>query len=292
MDLNEDGNLDILSGSYSRHDPDMAGLFQVLWGRDDGSFSRAQTLNGTDGEPLIIRPMASEEDPNDGVIEKICTRPTAVDLNGDGKLDLVSGNFSGTFAFFLGEGNGQFQPENTWLEVNGSRLQVQHHSDPFFADWDADGDQDLLSGSSSGGVSLFENTGTVTEPRFAASVNLIPPTGHAYNPDGPVLGDAHLVGPQSSTRVFVDDVDGDGKLDLLVGDNITLTYPLEGVDEATTLANLRQWNERQDELVQGMQGSDSKAVEEAREAWQEHYQKKAEIVREEMTGFVWLFRQK
>ncbi|NJN14803.1 MAG: hypothetical protein HC813_04155 [Planctomycetes bacterium] len=40
MDLNGDGNIDILSGSYSRQDRDMAGLFQVLWGREDGTSRR------------------------------------------------------------------------------------------------------------------------------------------------------------------------------------------------------------------------------------------------------------
>ena len=37
MDLDGDGHLDILSGSYSRMDTDMAGLFQVLYGNPDGT---------------------------------------------------------------------------------------------------------------------------------------------------------------------------------------------------------------------------------------------------------------
>ena len=48
MDLNGDGNIDILSGSYSRHDRDMAGLFQVLWGTGDGGFKKPAVLAGTD----------------------------------------------------------------------------------------------------------------------------------------------------------------------------------------------------------------------------------------------------
>src|SRR5215472_13621153 len=55
-------------------DKDMAGLFQVLYGKGDGTFRKAEVLKGTDGQPLII--------PADGdqqLTEKICTRPFAVD---------------------------------------------------------------------------------------------------------------------------------------------------------------------------------------------------------------------
>ena len=54
MDLDGDGRRDILSGSYSRMEQAMAGLFQVLYGKADGTFRRAEVLKGTDGEPLII----------------------------------------------------------------------------------------------------------------------------------------------------------------------------------------------------------------------------------------------
>ena len=111
MDLNGDGNIDILSGSYSRMDEDMAGLFQVLWGADAGTFKKAEVLKGTDGEPLLLQRtkprkiwgFTISKDKGNST-DKICTRPTAVDLDGDGKLDIVSGNFAGSFAVFAGEG--------------------------------------------------------------------------------------------------------------------------------------------------------------------------------------------
>ena len=48
------GRRDILSGSYSRVERPMAGLFQVLYGEPDGTFRKAEVLRGTDGEPLVI----------------------------------------------------------------------------------------------------------------------------------------------------------------------------------------------------------------------------------------------
>jgi len=106
VDIDADGHRDILSGSYSRMQQDMAGLFQVLYGKADGTFRRAEVLKGTDGEPLIIPIKGREE-----MTENICTRPFAADWDGDGDLDLVVGNFSGTFCLFRGQGEGKFAPK-------------------------------------------------------------------------------------------------------------------------------------------------------------------------------------
>src|SRR6516165_11243051 len=134
-------------------DKDMAGLFQVLYGKADGTFRKAEVLKGTDGEPLII-PL---DDPKQ-IVENICTRPFAVDWDGDGHLDLVVGNFAGSFYWFPGEGKGQFRPKPEAIQVGGKPLKIDgHHSDPFAIDWDGDGDLDLVSGSASGGVQWSEN---------------------------------------------------------------------------------------------------------------------------------------
>ncbi len=286
MDVNGDGFLDILSGSYSRQDKDMAGLFQVLYGNGDGTFRKAEALNGSDGQPLIL-PASGD----DAMIDKICTRPFACDLDGDGKLDIVSGNFRGTFGFFKGEGGGKFSPQATWIEAGGSPMAVEYHSDPFLVDWDKDGDLDLLSGSAGGGAYLFVNEGSKTAPKFGARLTLVAPAGHGAG--DVVFGDAHCVAPASDTRVWATDADGDGKLDLLLGDNITLYFTAKGVDEATSKAKNADWTKRQQELFQS-HPQDGDAA--AQKKWQEAYTKlnaeRGEFIREERTGFVWLLRQK
>ena len=94
-------------------------------GARDGARVGAEVLCGTDGKTLIIAAGSGEDPDND----RICTRPTAIDLDGDGKLDIVSGNFRGTFAVFAGEGKVRFAPKSTLLTADGAPLSVDYHSD-------------------------------------------------------------------------------------------------------------------------------------------------------------------
>jgi hypothetical protein len=287
VDVNGDGNIDILSGSYSRQDQDMAGLFQVLYGNRGRTFGKAAVLHGSDGEPLILPAGRSQED----MIDKICTRPFACDLDGDGKLDIVAGNFRGTFGFFKGEGGGKFAPKATWLEADGGAMAVDSHGDPFLVDWDKDGDLDLLSGSAAGGAYLFVNVGSRTAPKFGRRSTLLEPAGHRGGEAR--FGDAHLVAPAADTRVWAADIDGNGKLDLLVGDSITLYFTAEGVDEGTARAQDAEWTKRRDAHAHAYPRNGDAA---AQQKWQDDYRKlnteREAFLREEMTGFVWLLCQK
>jgi hypothetical protein len=290
VDVNGDGQLDILSGSYSRQDRAMAGLFQVLYGKADGSFAKPVVLKGTDEQPLIL-----PGDSEDTMTDRICTRPTAVDLDGDGKLDIVSGNFAGTFYFFAGEGEGRFAPRATLMKSGEKALHVEMHSDPFFIDWDKDGDLDLLSGSARGGVYYAENTGSKTKPAFRAFAEMVAPAGH-HSEAQVTSDDEHFKAPGSSTRVWADDVDGDGALDLLIGDQVELIHPAEGVDLATAKQRFTEW---QAKLAKLMEDSPWKQGEEpdakAAEAWQKAYQELDEAMEKfaqrQHTGYVWLLKQ-
>ncbi len=273
MDLNGDGVGDILSGSYSRMDSNMAGLFQVLSGQSDGSFKKAEVLKGTDDEPLII-PIKSREDQ----VQNICTRPTATDWDHDGDLDLVVGNFAGSFYLFIGKGDGQFLPEPEQIMSGDKPLQVTGaHSDPFLVDWDQDGDVDIVSGSSSGGVYWAENTaGPGKTPELKQFITLIEAGSQiAY---GQPISEDELVGPSNSTRVWVDDVNSDGKLDILVGDNVSLVSPAEGLTAEEFKTKFDEWQEA---IKTATPQEISKL-----------YQDRSKFMREERTGFVWLFVQK
>jgi len=77
-------------------------------------------------------------------------------------------------------------------------------STPIFADLDGDGDFDLVAGSFYGALNFYENTGSATAPVYVER------TG-AANPFNGIDVGAY------ATPAFAD-IDGDGDLDLLVGD--------------------------------------------------------------------------
>lgn len=285
MDLNGDGKLDILSGSYSRMGAKtMAGLFHVLYGSDEG-FKEAQSLTGTDKKPLII-PIVEGVDK---ITKAICTRPTAVDWDHDGDLDLVVGNFEGTLFLFRGKGKGTFDPDPELMKCEGSELRVSGaHSDPFAVDWDSDGDLDLVSGSAQGGVEWSENVaGKGKEPELRPFQRILKAPGYGLAPDDE---------PSSGTRVWVDDVNGDGKLDLLVGDNATINHPAEGITAAEMQEKKKVWQKEIDEVRAEMSKARTAKANEARaelsKKYQELYQSRSEFMTEERTGFVWLYLRK
>ncbi|HEX5051715.1 MAG TPA: FG-GAP and VCBS repeat-containing protein [Planctomycetota bacterium] len=286
MDIDGDGDTDLLSGSY-QHDANDASTYLYVFTREPGgNFAAPRPVLGTDGRPLRV----TTRDRDDVSSDVICLRPAAADLDGDGKIDLVVGTWIGTFAFFRGAGNGVFEPTTHWLECEGSPLRVDGHGDPCLVDWDGDGDLDLVSGSDKGGVFLFVNRGSKKAPRWAKARTLWP----AWKERFPVLwGDDDLEGPGPGTRVAVADVDGDGKLDLLVGDDVRVLYPAADVELAAAKKRFAAWQQK--EAKHWRRAENARTDEESRRddaAYDALLAERATFAREESTGFVWLLRQK
>jgi hypothetical protein len=290
VDIDGDGHLDILSGSYSA-DGSRPGHFYVMYGKGKGIFGAPEALKGTDGRPLII-PIKG----NNGHAECVCTRPFAVDLDGDGKLDVVVGNFAGTFYWFKGLGKGAFHSTPELIMAGKEPLRIPGgHSDPFVIDWDGDGDLDILSGSSAGGVYLAENfAGKGKPPVFRQFKVLIPPAPAGV--EGALLRELDLKGPTRATRIWVDDFNGDGKLDILVGDQTILVAPANGVSEKDFQKKHAEWKKEWDTAqaanLRDVGRFDEKERAQARAGLLNLNARRSDFTHEARTGYVWVYLQK
>ena len=143
--------------------------------------------------------------------------PFAIDWNGDGKPDLIVGTVNGDLVLVLNVGT-RDQPafgEPRPLLAGKKPIKIESgDSAPVVADWDGDGKPDLIVGAGDGSVVWFRNEGTRRDPVFAAAQFLVPASpspGHDDSARSPADWGIRA-------KPCVVDWDGDGRLDLLVGD--------------------------------------------------------------------------
>jgi hypothetical protein len=111
---------------------------------------------------------------------------------------------------------------------------------------------------------------------------------------GSILRDEDLKGPLTDTRIWVDDVNADGKLDILVGDLAPLLSPADGLSETQFKKRFDEWTKARSEASQKMQAAihDEKERPKAQQRMQELYQQRTQFMKEERTGFIWLYLRK
>jgi len=223
VDYDADGTLDLVSGSY---DPGDLYLFRGL---GHGKYAAVQPLKDATGTPLVHHPeelkkyqafeRQGKQNSDEATGQRVASFgswPGFVDWDGDGDLDLLIGSFGGEV--FLRSNQGT-RSEPVWaaesvrvVDEKGEALQVPAHADVNPADWDGDGLFDLVSGGGSGGVYWMRNTGRKGAPAFADPRPIVEPrTGERGTLREPTW-------PGNGTQACVTDFDGDGDLDVLVGD--------------------------------------------------------------------------
>uniref|UniRef100_UPI0032E0335F SwmB domain-containing protein n=1 Tax=Azospirillum argentinense TaxID=2970906 RepID=UPI0032E0335F len=130
-------------------------------------------------------------------------RPTLVDIDGDGDLDLVTGSSGASVQFYRNVGTSA-APSFTFVGTNPYGLVNATYGTPTFGDLDGDGDLDLLLGNGSGLTVVYRNVGTATAPSFTM-------VGTS------AFGIGQVGGGYAKAALW--DLDGDGDLDLLLGGN-------------------------------------------------------------------------
>ncbi|HXI21857.1 MAG TPA: FG-GAP and VCBS repeat-containing protein, partial [Gemmatimonadales bacterium] len=208
-DLNGDGHLDlivgVLGGAYNPIITSRANLYRLDWtgplrwtvrtdrvldGIDLGTESVPAfvDLDGDGDSDLVVGTKIEPDNPRRGGLywfENTGSRTAPVfrlrgelevapayhyalafgDLDGDGRPDLVLGQFRDAVAWYRRTGTGA-DVRFTLVDSALVRLPRGSNAVPTLVDIDGDGDLDLFVGQSSGRVVFFRNDGTRTAPRF------------------------------------------------------------------------------------------------------------------------------
>lgn len=146
--------------------------------------------------------------------------PAFVDLDDDGDLDVMTGSSSGNFFYFENTGTTSAPSFATDVMNPFSLVDIGSYSKLNFADLDNDGDLDIVAGEGGSDFQYFQNTGSATSPNFAASVT----NPFSLNTSG--LG--------NELRPSFADLDDDGDLDLMTGDNTGALHYFENTGSLTS----------------------------------------------------------
>jgi len=223
VDFDGDGILDVLSGSWP-------GELHFFKGLGKGKYAASTQLKDSSGKVL-----------NAGSASTVF----AADWRGRGKLDLLVGCIEGHVWLVPNDGTREKPAygKREKLSAAGKEIRVGHgDSHPVMADWEGTGKPGLIVGCGDGSVLWFRNEGTRTEPRLAAAVTLVP-AAKELRPDATAPKEPNR---GSRAKVWVTDWNGDGRLDLLVGD---FSYS-QGEEPKLSEADKKRQKELQTKMAQ------------------------------------------
>ena len=203
-DWDGDGDLDVICGSFI----DDFTYFENIGTRVAPRYAVGRKLRKKDGQRLSM--------------DLQMITPTAFDWDGDGKDDIICGDEDGRVAFIRNTGcvTGRMPvfDEPRYFLQEPDELKFGALATPHVCDWDGDGDQDIIAGSSAGYVAFIENLSgpKVAVPSWAEPV-LLTAGDETIRIQAGVNGS--IQGPGEAkwgyTVVSVADWDGDGFLDVM-----------------------------------------------------------------------------
>lgn len=174
-----------MSGSYS------PGNIYIYCGDGKGGYLAPTIIKDEKGKDLAIESASA---------------PAIIDWNSDGKPDLILGFISGTAKVIINKGGFVFGDAQDVL-AGGAAIQSPNGG-PAVADWDGDGVQDLIFGTGEGEVMFYKGAKSESGYTFAKGLQLLSGTRYKAQTDRSA----------GRPKPSIVDWNGDGKLDLLVGD--------------------------------------------------------------------------
>ena len=302
MDLDKDGVLDVLSGSYATSTKYNAKRTPVHFYKGKANtgleYSDSVPVKTLSGDALSLKTLMEEKNSRGRKLfyepDPTSTKPCFTDLNDDGYLDLIYGEYRGYLVKHAGSSDKGINHFSDTAEIlkdeSGENLTPGLYSSPHFVDWDGDGDLDIVSGQVSGGVYYAQNIGNSKQAKWKAFVewqSRIPKASGFLGRDK-IQDPRKKLKPWAYTTVCVTDYNNDGKLDLIVGDMTLLEGPAEGVSDEKFDGKYLKLRQKEDE----MHAARKKSAE-----YQATYKKELQELREntktsEKMGFIWVYLQK
>jgi hypothetical protein len=140
VDWNNDGKKDLVVGAI------------------DGKI-RVFLNEGTDTSPDFLGQIIAQADGQDLVVPSGRSSPVIVDLDGDGKKDLLAGNTEGKLLFYSNTGSDAAPSFSGYTSVEADGVPIDLPGSPrsrhSVCDWTGDGVPDVLVGASDGIVHLY-----------------------------------------------------------------------------------------------------------------------------------------